>query len=445
MSRPLRVLVIEDDPEFAFLTEARLGDAGHRVVVSPTMHEAMLRLEADEPFDVVLLDLGLPDIDGLAGVTTVGEETGLPVIVLSGDARPETRAEAARVGASAYLVKGEGEAGSLERTVREIAERDATAPSVTEGLAPYTGPDEHVAAGLAVLAAATGLPEWAWLRSATGPWVVTARHGIGEGPDVGDEVVPDDRLVDAAADVTRTQGTPVLTEPHPFAPATAVAALATGEGHPHGLLLGWSPVPVTTPTATPILVAHAVRTALALDVLENQRARARRRADIAGNAAAVDALTGLGNRRAFDLAVAREESRCARHGLEAVVFVLDLDRLKHVNDTQGHGAGDRYLRSAAAALNLGVRGGDTVFRIGGDEFAVLAPNCDVAAAGRVAARLRAALDAHGVEASIGWASRPDDGTLQEAAVTADGAMYAEKVHRRAGRGDGAPGSHPQAS
>jgi diguanylate cyclase (GGDEF)-like protein len=101
-----------------------------------------------------------------------------------------------------------------------------------------------------------------------------------------------------------------------------------------------------------------------------------------------DALTGLANRRAFELALAREIDRVARSGEPALLLTLDIDHFKRVNDTWGHGAGDQVLRAVAAALVDSVRPMDLVARIGGEEFAIILPNCASAFGEAVAERVR---------------------------------------------------------
>lgn len=101
-----------------------------------------------------------------------------------------------------------------------------------------------------------------------------------------------------------------------------------------------------------------------------------------------DALTGLSNRRAFELALSREVDRVARSGEPALLLVLDIDHFKRVNDTWGHAAGDDVLRAVGAALMACVRPMDLVARIGGEEFAIVLPNCGAAFGHNVAERLR---------------------------------------------------------
>ncbi|MFT3821822.1 MAG: GGDEF domain-containing protein [Rubrivivax sp.] len=101
-----------------------------------------------------------------------------------------------------------------------------------------------------------------------------------------------------------------------------------------------------------------------------------------------DALTGLANRRSFELALAREVDRVARSGEPALLLVLDVDHFKRVNDGHGHAAGDQVLRTVAGALLESVRPMDLVARIGGEEFAIILPNCPAAFGATVAERIR---------------------------------------------------------
>ena len=102
-----------------------------------------------------------------------------------------------------------------------------------------------------------------------------------------------------------------------------------------------------------------------------------------------DALTGLANRRAFQLALERELDRVARSGEPALLLVADIDHFKLVNDCHGHAAGDRVIRAVGQALTEGVRPMDLVARIGGEEFAVILPDCPIGFGQTVAERLRA--------------------------------------------------------
>ena len=106
-----------------------------------------------------------------------------------------------------------------------------------------------------------------------------------------------------------------------------------------------------------------------------------------------DALTGLANRRSFEVALAREIDRVARSGEPALLLVLDIDHFKRVNDTWGHGAGDAVIRAVAGALLECVRPMDLVARTGGEEFAIVLPNCGPAFGETVAERMRRRVEA----------------------------------------------------
>jgi diguanylate cyclase (GGDEF)-like protein len=105
-----------------------------------------------------------------------------------------------------------------------------------------------------------------------------------------------------------------------------------------------------------------------------------------------DALTGLANRRQFELALAREIDRVARAGEPALVLMADIDHFKKVNDTHGHAAGDLVIQSVANSLKDCVRPMDTVARFGGEEFAIILPNCPPSFGQTVAERIRARVE-----------------------------------------------------
>jgi diguanylate cyclase (GGDEF)-like protein len=153
--------------------------------------------------------------------------------------------------------------------------------------------------------------------------------------------------------------------------------------------------------------------------------------------AQTDSLTGLVNRGAFTVALCERLEAARRLGAPLALFVIDLDRFKHLNDTLGHHAGDLLLAEVGARLRADAAPGELVARLGGDEFALISDACDVD--GR-AARLLACLSQPQViygrmvspGASIGVAVYPEDaadaGDLQR---FADMALY--RVKTRGGR------------
>jgi diguanylate cyclase (GGDEF)-like protein len=152
--------------------------------------------------------------------------------------------------------------------------------------------------------------------------------------------------------------------------------------------------------------------------------------------ASEDPLTGLANKRVFDLASAAELGRAERENRPLALIVLDVDRFKKLNDTYGHPFGDRILIAVANSLRTVVRGHDTVARIGGEEFALLLPGADGADGREVAERARAhiaaiELPAGRLSCSAGVAARVGGNVAaNELFADADNALYQAKQQGR---------------
>jgi len=193
----------------------------------------------------------------------------------------------------------------------------------------------------------------------------------------------------------------------------------------HGELLAEFRLPedtIVAPEMAEVMMVFAAHAGLALHNarrLDEHVHRSRR-----------DALTGLRNYREFREMLSRLLPDDADHTIGSLgLVVIDLDRFKDVNDRHGHAAGDRLLRATAAALSAVGRTGDSAFRIGGDEFALLLPGADGSHARLVAERAESAVArlAGSNGASWGVAAAPVDGvTRDELMAAADRAMYQRK-------------------
>ena len=148
--------------------------------------------------------------------------------------------------------------------------------------------------------------------------------------------------------------------------------------------------------------------------------------------AATDPLTGLYNRRFFDDYFEKELNRSIRYSHKLALVVFDLHRFKEVNDRYGHPQGDVLLQMAAATLRKSLRTSDYAFRIGGDEFALLASPIRHGTGGRAEPPLARGLcggdraSATGIPLALdyGLAVYPDDGELQEVLIrVADERLY----------------------
>jgi diguanylate cyclase (GGDEF)-like protein len=151
-----------------------------------------------------------------------------------------------------------------------------------------------------------------------------------------------------------------------------------------------------------------------LAILMSVRERLERERDALRASALSDPLTGVANRRALLERIEYEIARHTRTRRSFAVLMLDLDGFKLLNDRFGHPAGDDLLREIAGALAGAIRDQDTLARVGGDEFCVLAPETDDAGARRLVARVQGAVArvVAGVDslgASAGAALFPHDG------------------------------------
>jgi diguanylate cyclase (GGDEF)-like protein len=156
--------------------------------------------------------------------------------------------------------------------------------------------------------------------------------------------------------------------------------------------------------------------------------------------AATDALTGLYNRRLFDEYCDKELNRAKRYSHHLAVVILDLHKLKEVNDRYGHLQGDQVLRLAGATLRGTLRASDFAFRIGGDEFALLLPQTDLEQATTLSRRVRAQYESEllplkldiAVTLDFGVAVHPQDGDQKgELIKLADKNLYELKTASRA--------------
>jgi diguanylate cyclase (GGDEF)-like protein len=147
-----------------------------------------------------------------------------------------------------------------------------------------------------------------------------------------------------------------------------------------------------------------------------------------------DSLTGLANYRRFIEALQSELERSGRTNRSFSVLLMDLDKLKEINDRYGHQTGTRAISRVAEVLRQHCRTVDTAARYGGDEFSLLLPETSEAAARRVASRIKQHLESATEEpkltVSIGVATHPQSGTsVQHLLESADQELYAQKAAR----------------
>jgi diguanylate cyclase len=158
--------------------------------------------------------------------------------------------------------------------------------------------------------------------------------------------------------------------------------------------------------------------------------------------AMTDGLTGIANRKCFDLSLRREIERVAKQAAPLCLILTDIDHFKKFNDTHGHQTGDHVLRFVATMLQRSVKSVDTAARYGGEEFAVILPNTDLGAAQALAESVRAMVagkhlrkkqtgaDIGSITLSLGIAMYRNGEPIASFVKRADDALYRAK---RSGR------------
>lgn len=193
------------------------------------------------------------------------------------------------------------------------------------------------------------------------------------------------------------------------------------------------------PPSPPRLAIASNEARLTIRRLRGQLAQARARIDELEASADTDFLLEIPNRRGFERELGRAVAYIKRYHASAALIVLDVDRLKPINDAFGHAAGDQVLKAIVAVLLRHVRASDVLGRLGGDEFALLLWNLSETDARAKAAALERAVDglsfmfggrAVTAGASAGVAVLGPHAEAARALEQADSAMYVRKAQRR---------------
>jgi diguanylate cyclase (GGDEF)-like protein len=218
----------------------------------------------------------------------------------------------------------------------------------------------------------------------------------------------------------------------PEAGAGAMAVPLRSGGHPFGVLAYYGrPVPFDDEDVDALVILlRQAETAIENSFLYEEAVRL----------SLTDGLTGLWNRRNFDLRLESELSRAVRFSEPFAVVFVELDQMKVVNDRHGHQAGDTVLIELARRLSEAVREVDLVARWGGDEFTLLLPKTGLAGALLLAEKIRAAVadapfrvdtGALDITISVGVAAYPEHGAAgKDLMAAADAAMYRAKARGR---------------
>jgi diguanylate cyclase (GGDEF)-like protein/PAS domain S-box-containing protein len=414
-------LLIEDNAGDVRLLREMFREAAPRpeLIVAETMREAETCL-VEGVFDVILLDLGLPDSQGLDAVRRARcAAPRVPLVVLTGTDDELMAVQALQEGAQDYLVKGQIETRGLLRALRYAVERkhmedalfvekeqaQVTLNSIADAVI-CTDLQQNITFMNVVAEKLTG---WSWKEAAglaTADVFRRLKHTAGESsgsglnPVVGQHAAP----LTSSCMLIRRDGAEIPID-HSIAPIHDRA------GKPTGCVYVFRDV--------------SVARAMALQMTYSAKH---------------DFLTGLPNRKLLHERIEQAIVLAQRHMKRIALLFLDLDGFKHINDSLGHPIGDQLLHSVAKRLLDCARASDTVSRQGGDEFIVLLSEVEHAEDAAIAASrmLRAVAEAHNIDGhdlhvttSIGVSVYPDDGADAETLIrNADTAMYQAKENGR---------------
>ncbi|MBK6456079.1 MAG: EAL domain-containing protein [Gemmatimonadetes bacterium] len=431
MSDPAnRILYVDDEPDVGVAFARAVGRLGYEADVAGSGEEAF-RLARTRYYAVIVTDLRMPGLDGLTLVERLSPLTpSTAFVIVTGLPNVDLRSSRQADGAIASVMGKPWDDDELRSTLARAfqlnAQRkghEATASGNGNG-APAPAilmvEDNDADADLLVALLAAEYPASSFTRVTRLKEAMERAHEASYEIILTDLTLPDARGFDA---ITRLQAA---------APNTAIVVVSgvSDDSLAQQVVELGAQDYLVKGTLTSAMVQRTVRHA-------RERKRAERRLM---QLAHYDQLTGLANRGTFQERVTQALTRARRRGNHFAVMYIDVDRFKTINDAFGHDVGDVLLEQVGRRLHRSVRDYDTVARMGGDEFAVLADDLassseaeDVAR--RIMHSLEPAIDLGGrtvqVTCSIGVALYPDAAlSIAELVKCADRALYQAKRRGR---------------
>ena len=396
-----RVLAVDDFAPNLKLLEARLSAEYFDVLTASSGPEA-LSVCARGDCDIVLLDVMMPGMDGLEVCRRLKRDPRthhLPVVMVTALDQPADRVRGLEAGADDFLTKPIDEIALIAR-VRSLTRLKVMLDELRARAAASTSlgiPDPFLAAinedlpsssilliedrATAAAAVRSALgdqhaidvesdPQEALFKGVEGPYDLFIISLSLQGHDAL-------RLCSQFRSLERTRQTPILIIAEPEDRTRVL----------RGLDLGINDY-LLRPVDRNELIART-RTQLRR---KRYADRLRENVQASIEMAVVDTLTGLNNRRFFDMNYPALVEQAARKGRPLSLMILDIDHFKQVNDTYGHDAGDQILKAFAARIRRMVRSSDLICRLGGEEFAIIMPDTGIAIAERIAERVRGVIE-----------------------------------------------------
>ncbi|WP_430240696.1 PleD family two-component system response regulator [Neorhizobium sp. DAR64861/K0K2] len=444
-----RILVVDDVPANVKLLEARLLAEYFDVLTADDGYKALAICEQAH-VDVILLDIMMPGIDGFEVCERLKANprtSHIPVVMVTALDQPSDRVRGLKAGADDFLTKPVNDLQLISRVkslvrlktlsdelrIRSDTAQDLTLQDMMKSAAGQDAQDdvaqvllvdgrgssqERIVRALKPVADITAIsdPQAALFEAAENPFDLVI---VNTNFDDYDPL----RLCSQLRSLERTRFLPLLLVTEHGDDQVIVRALDLGVNDY-----------IIRPIDPNELVART------LTQIKRKRYNDRLRLSVRHTIelAVTDALTGLHNRRYLDNHMKVLFARATARGRPLSVCITDIDRFKSVNDTHGHDAGDEVLKEVAARIRSTVRGADLACRFGGEEFVVVMPDTDSAAAALIAERLRNIIEqtpfvlkstgaSLNITASLGIAcSRSGAETPEQLLKQADRALYDAK-------------------
>jgi len=451
MTKNPEILVVEDSKTQARWLGLLLKQQGYETTVAYDGKEALEMLSGMMP-DVVVTDIMMPEMDGFELCRRIKEDDklgGIPVILLTALSDPSDVLHAIKCGADNFITKPYDPdflLSRVEQTLKNRALKPSAAGSGVEKVV-FAGEEHEVPARRThVVPLLLSTYEEAVLKNAE----------LKESLDTIRALEADYReILKSSTDgiaVCSNEGVVQFVNPAGarLLGRTAEDILDKPFEHPvdddHAFEVDILQMTGTTIVAEiKVVDTHWDRQPARLATIRDVTEEARQRRELR-TMAFDDELTGLHNRRGFVTLAEQQMAEARRRGRNLVVYFIDLDGLKWINDNLGHQEGDRAISDMAVVLTTAFRQTDIIARLGGDEFAVVATDLPDHSAGNLANRLQRYMDRHNaaeerpfvLAASVGtvvWDHRSQE-QLEELLTRADSEMYEQKKLRKTKRGGG---------
>lgn len=440
-----RILVVDDIPANVKLLEARLLAEYFDVLTADDGYKA-LDIVAHTSVDIILLDIMMPGMDGFEVCERLKADpktSHIPVVMVTALDQPADRVRGLKAGADDFLTKPVNDLQLVSRvkslvrlktlsdelriraeTARHIGFEDylrmdsLDAPGQVLLIDARASSQERIIKALKPVADVTAMsdPQAAIFEAAENPFDLVIINGS---TDHYDPL----RLCAQLRQLERTRFMPLLLATETGDEDIIVRALDLGVNDY-----------IVRPLDPNELVARTLTQIKRKRYNDRLRSSVRQTIELA----VTDGLTGLNNRRYLDNHLKTLFNRAATRGRALSVCITDIDRFKQVNDTYGHDAGDEVLKEFARRIRSTVRGADLACRYGGEEFVVVMPDTDAAAAAMIAERLRDIIERTpfalagsdvglSLTASLGIATNaPGVDTPEQLLKQADKALYEAK-------------------